>query len=57
RLTASLNDYFAPIRERRAELAADEGHLREVLRDGNAKAAAVADQTLAEVREAMKMVY
>ncbi|MCP3886243.1 MAG: tryptophan--tRNA ligase, partial [Propionibacteriaceae bacterium] len=57
RLTASLNDYFAPIRERRAELAADEDHLREVLRDGNAKAAAVADQTLAEVREAMKMVY
>ena len=57
RLTASLNDYFAPIRERRAELAADEDHLREGLRDGNAKAAAVADQTLAEVREAMKMVY
>ncbi|MSS45367.1 tryptophan--tRNA ligase [Cutibacterium sp. WCA-380-WT-3A] len=57
RLTASLNDYFAPIRKRRAELASDEGHLREVLRDGNAKAAAVADQTLAEVREAMKMVY
>ena len=57
RLTASLNDYFAPIRKRRVELAADKGYLHEVLRDGNAKAAAVADQTLAQVREAMKMVY
>lgn len=57
RLTASLNDYFAPIRERRAELAADEGHLREVLREGNERANAVADQTLAEVRTAMRMVY
>ena len=57
RLTASLNDYFAPIRERRGELTADEGHLREVLREGNRKAAVIADQTLAQVREAMKMVY
>nr|AMJ32900.1 putative protein [uncultured bacterium]AMJ38528.1 putative protein [uncultured bacterium] len=57
RLTASLNDYFAPIRERRAELVADEGHLREVLREGNERANAVADQTLAEVRTAMRMVY
>ncbi|WP_288783945.1 tryptophan--tRNA ligase [uncultured Cutibacterium sp.] len=57
RLTASLNDYFAPVRKRRVELAADKGYLHEVLRDGNAKAAAVADQTLAQVREAMKMVY
>ncbi|AFV89810.1 MAG: tryptophan--tRNA ligase [Acidipropionibacterium acidipropionici] len=57
RLTASMNDYFAPIRARRAEVAADEGYLRSVLRDGNERAGAVADQTLDEVRRAMKMVY
>jgi tryptophanyl-tRNA synthetase len=52
-----MNDYFAPIRARRAEVAADEGYLRSVLRDGNERAGAVADQTLDEVRRAMKMVY
>lgn len=57
RLTSSMNDYFAPIRARRAELAADEGYLRQVLRQGNEKAGAVADQTLDEVRRAMKMIY
>lgn len=57
RLTASMNDYFAPIRAKRAELAGDEGYLRAVLRDGNERAGAVADQTLDEVRRAMKMIY
>ncbi len=57
RLTASMNGYFEPIRARRAELAADEGYLRQVLREGNERASAVADQTLDEVRHAMKMVY
>ncbi|MHB1064532.1 MAG: tryptophan--tRNA ligase, partial [Georgenia sp.] len=42
---------------RRAELVADPGHLLEVLRRGNERAAAIADATLAEVREAMQMVY
>lgn len=57
RLTASLNEYFAPMRARRAEVAADEGYLRQVLREGNERAGAVADQTLHEVREAMRMIY
>lgn len=57
RLTSSLNDHFAPIRARRAELVADEGQLRQVLHEGNEKAGAIADQTLDEVRHAMKMVY
>ena len=42
---------------RRAELEADPAHLRSVLAEGNAKADAVAEATLAEVREAMQMVY
>jgi tryptophanyl-tRNA synthetase len=56
-VTQAVNDHFAPIRARRAELAADQGYLESVLRAGNATANEVADQTLAEVRQAMGMVY
>ena len=48
---------LAPIRARRAELAADPGYLADVLAAGNAKANAVADATLREVRDAMGMAY
>ena len=53
----ALNAHLAPLRERRAELSADPGHLLDVLRAGNARANEVADRTLAEVRETMGMVY
>ena len=56
-VTEAINEYFAPIRARRAELIADPGHLDEVLRAGNAKANEVADQTLSEVLAAMQMDY
>lgn len=56
-VTEAVNEFFAPIRARRAELAADPGHLMEVLRRGNAHANEVGDATLAEVRQAMNMVY
>lgn len=56
-VTAAVNDYFAPIRARRAELAADPGYLEQVLADGNRRANEVADATLDEVRGAMRMVY
>lgn len=55
--TEAVNEMLAPIRARRAELAGDEGYLLEVLRQGNERANAVANATLAEVREAMQMVY
>ena len=55
--TEALNDHFAPIRARRAELVADPGYLREVLHAGNERANDVADATLDEVRIAMKMNY
>ncbi|WP_314719678.1 tryptophan--tRNA ligase [uncultured Actinomyces sp.] len=55
--TEAVNEFFAPIRARRAELAADEGHLLEVLRAGNARANEVADRTLEAVRTAMGMSY
>lgn len=56
-VTEAVNEHFAPIRARRAELAADPAELRRVLADGNARANEVADATLAQVREAMQMVY
>ncbi|MFT3877867.1 MAG: tryptophan--tRNA ligase [Propioniciclava sp.] len=56
-LTEALNEKFAPIRARRAELERDPGHIAAVLREGNERANAIADATLAEVRAAMGMVY
>ncbi|KFI45871.1 tryptophanyl-tRNA synthetase [Bifidobacterium bohemicum] len=53
----SVNDYLAPHRERRAELAKDMDSVRDILHDGNRRANAVAERTLEEVREAMGMKY
>ena len=56
-VTEAVNERFAPIRARRAELADDPGYLLRVLREGNDRANAIADETLAEVRAAMGMLY
>ena len=56
-VTEAVNERFAPIRARRAELAADMGYVRQVLRDGCEQARATGDATLAEVRAAMGMTY
>lgn len=56
-VTEVLNDTLRPLRSRRAGLAADPAYLRSVLRRGNDRAAAIADQTLAEVRRRMHMDY
>lgn len=55
-VTEAVNEHLRPIRARRAELAADRGHIRQVLRAGAERANAVADATLAEVRTAMGAV-
>jgi tryptophanyl-tRNA synthetase len=52
-----LNEQFAPIRERRAAFAKDPSYVYEVLRDGCARANEVAQQTLDEVKTAMKINY
>ncbi|MEV4001747.1 tryptophan--tRNA ligase [Actinomadura sp. NPDC049753] len=52
-VTDSVNEFLRPIRAHRAELAADRAYLREVLAEGDERANAIADRTLAEVREAM----
>jgi len=56
-VTDAVNEFFAPIRARRVELAADPGYLMDVLRQGNAHANEVGNATLDEVRRAMNMVY
>jgi len=56
-VTEAVNEFLAPMRARRAAYAQDPGLVREVLRTGNARANAVADQTLQEVREAMGTSY
>ncbi len=56
-VTEALNEYLAPLRARRVELAADQAYLEQVLRDGNERAREIAVQTLEEVRTAMQMRY
>lgn len=56
-VTEAVNEYLAPIRARRAAYARDRAYLREVLREGNERARAVADATLAEVRTVMNSRY
>jgi tryptophanyl-tRNA synthetase len=53
----AVNDLLGPIRARRAEYARDLGYVRQVLRDGNARANEIAAVTLAEVQTAMGMRY
>jgi len=52
-LTDILSATLAPIRERRAKWAADADAVRDVIRDGNARARAIAEATMDEVRSAM----
>lgn len=56
-VTEAVNEHFAPIRARRAELAAEPAYLQQVLASGNGRASEVARRTLHEVRTAMQMSY
>lgn len=53
----AVNDFLAPLRERRRGFAADPDLVRSLLRRGNEHAREIADATLDEVREAMGTVY
>ncbi len=52
--TEAINEYFRPMRERRAEL--DDASVREILRQGAEKAAEVAAATMVDVRSAMGLL-
>ncbi len=55
-LGESIVDYFAPFRERRADLLARPDYVRDVIADGAVRASRVARATLAEVKTAMHLV-
>jgi len=57
KLAKALNAFLDPIRERRAHYEAHPEIVREALAKGTAHARAVAQQTMAEVRQALKLNY
>jgi tryptophanyl-tRNA synthetase len=57
KLAKALNAYLDPIRERRAAALAKPEHLREILFEGSKRARAVAVETMARVRGAVKLTY
>ncbi|MEG1196928.1 MAG: tryptophan--tRNA ligase [Raoultibacter sp.] len=56
-VTQSVNDYLAPMRERRRAFEGDLDYIKDVLHEGNKRANAIANATLDEVCQAMGMVY
>jgi tryptophanyl-tRNA synthetase len=54
-VTEAVNEHLRPLRRRRRELAADPTVVRDVLALGNARANAIAERTLEQVREVMGM--
>src|SRR5690625_5037539 len=50
-----LNEHLAPLRARRAELEQDPGYLFQVLREGNERANAEAEATLAKDRKSTRL--
>src|SRR5580704_16617770 len=53
RLFEVIWESFAPMRQRRAELEADSGHVDQVLADGASRAREVAQRTMTRVRQAV----
>ena len=46
-----LIDHLAPIREKRRELEKDKSRIRDILEEGRKKAQAIAQKTIAEIKE------
>ena len=57
RLTDALNRFLEPIRERRRWYEEHPDYVREVLRAGTERERAIARQTMADVRDAMQVIY
>ena len=55
KLAVAINNFLAPLRERRAQYESKPGMVEEILAEGTARARAEAQQTMALVREAMGM--
>jgi tryptophanyl-tRNA synthetase len=57
KLANALNAHLAPIRERREAILARPNRLREILFEGSKRARTTAIETMARVRDAMKIAY
>ena len=57
KLVAALELTLEPMRQRRADLLANPARLREIIEDGSRRARQVAHETMARVRDAMKISY
>ena len=57
KLANALNAHLEPIRERRAALLSNPNTIRDILHDGSARARVIAVETMARVRDAMKLSY
>ncbi|MCP4576356.1 MAG: tryptophan--tRNA ligase [Deltaproteobacteria bacterium] len=55
-MAVGLKKALEPVRERRKELEADTGKVREIIAEGNTRARSIAIETMEEVREAVKIV-
>jgi tryptophanyl-tRNA synthetase len=56
-VTEAVNEHLRPLRRRRRELAGDPAIVRRVLEEGNARANAIAEETLQTVRAVMDMSH
>ena len=56
-VTEAVDEYLAPIREKRKNFEKDEDYILDILHAGNARANEIANETLEKVKEAMGMVY
>ena len=57
RLIDVLEDLLGPIRERRLQFSKDPDAIMDILKDGTKRAQAAAEQTMAEVKAAMRINY
>jgi tryptophanyl-tRNA synthetase len=57
KLAAAINTLLDPIRERRAAALARPGDLRDILIDGSRRARSIAEETMARVRDAVRLKY
>jgi tryptophanyl-tRNA synthetase len=57
RLSEALEKFLAPIRERRNHYRDNPGQVYEIIREGTSMGRAVAQATMEQVREAMKIAY
>ena len=56
-LARAVNEVLDPIRERRAEIATKPEQIQEIVLDGSSRARAIAQETMKDVRDAVRLRY